>query len=453
MDSCRARFLELFRFRAPLVVVWAGGRARPAYRLDEFQPFTQCPHFQYLFGEQPADRIGAMRLNADKTASWCVFGKSCTASQRIFDDCQEAKSLADFRAWCAGTTVFFPAGSFDAAQHAVDLVQIALRGVAHVRSCARHDVPKTLHRARTLKTPEEVERIRVACHVTAESIARLQTLDLVGMRESQLKALFRYYCSETEGCHAMAFPPIAAGGGNTAILHYEDGDRVFQAGDLVLCDMGCRFQGYSADVTRTWFVGSATDQPQPLSAWHVINERVKDTFYQMVAELKSPHKTWDDLTAFVHARFLSLLRDVKILLTTTTPSQDQDARDDVVQIFFPHAIGHHLGIETHDRCDTSQAFFAPGMVVALEIGIYVSDATMIAAEAYAKKNPGVIDMARLRALGQGGVRVEDNYLVTDKGSECLTGGQQDSILRGQDRVDNLAKHGARARDLVPVATE
>lgn len=418
MDSCRAQFLALAKLPAPLVVVWAGGRARPAYRPDEFLAFTQCPHFQYLFGEQPANRIGALRLTSRGVASWCVFGKECTDAQRHFEDCQDAeKNIGELRAWCAGYPVLYPDSVFDAAQHAVGLAEEALRGVEHVRDGAHHKIPKMLHLARTLKTPDEIARLRVACRVTAESIARLQTLDLVGMRESQLKALFQYYCSETEGCHAMAFPPIAAGGGNTAILHYEDGDRVFQAGDLVLCDMGCRFQGYSADVTRTWFVGG--DAPsRATSPWHCIHARVQEVFADMVKHLK-PGITWDQLTARVHAQFLRVLRAAKMIVVE--PPQEglslSTAQDEVVQIFFPHAIGHHLGIETHDRCGASQEAFSPGMVVALEIGIYVGDVAMHKAASHPR-----INEEQLRIMGRGGVRVEDNFVITETGSECLTRG-------------------------------
>lgn len=422
MESCRAQFLARFQeethFSTPLVVVWAGGRARPAYRGDEFQPFQQCPIFQYLFGENPAGRVGAMRLDRNGFATWCVFGAPCTESARNFEGCQTAeKSVDDLRDWCTGCTVFYPEKSFDPAQHATDAVETALRGVEHVREIplkgACYDVRRAVHHARTRKTPDEIDKIRVACRVTAESIARLQTLDLVGMRESQLTALFRYYCAETEGCHAMAFPPIAASGESTAILHYENGERVLQVGDVVLCDMGCSFQGYCSDVTRTWFVGPPASPHHP---WRDIHTQVHRVFAAMVAQLK-PGKTWDELTTFVHKEFLGVLQNAGLVhkdFRLSDQDQDQD-QDDVVAIFFPHSIGHHLGIETHDRCDTTQQAFAPGMVVALEIGLYVGDVAMEKRKSHAHLNA-----EKLETLGRGGVRVEDNFLVTATSNECLT---------------------------------
>ena len=218
---------------------------------------------------------------------------------------------------------------------------------------------------RRAKEPAEAELVRGAQAVTDRAFRRVLPLVRPGVSERELAAKIEYWFKQ-EG--ESAFAAIVASGPNAALPHAEPSDRRLRQGDVVTFDIGCRRDGYCSDMTRTVFLGRASDDLRQV--------------YQIVFEAQR--------------RALSGIRpgaksaDVDALARDYIKSQGYGE-------CFGHGLGHGVGLEVHEQPGLSYAskdVLAPGDIVTVEPGVYLS--------------------------GLGGVRIEDMVLVTRNGYENLT---------------------------------
>jgi Xaa-Pro aminopeptidase len=250
--------------------------------------------------------------------------------------------------------------------------------------------------------------------------------------------------SEQEVCAAMEHELARAGCGTAygsivsvhgEVLHNHRHDNALRAGDLLLADVGGETDsGYAADITRTW----------PVSGRFSGTQRV---IYELVLAMQSaaitavrPGARYRD----VHLVAARTLLDGLVQLRILRGEVDALLEDGVQALFFPHGIGHLLGLDVHDMEDladragyapgrTRSAQFglgylrldrdlAPGMLVTIEPGFYQVPSLL--------QDPGrvgisdrALDRARLAEFGDvRGIRIEDDVLVTDDGCRVLTEG-------------------------------
>ncbi len=222
---------------------------------------------------------------------------------------------------------------------------------------------------RMSKDQAELECMRRAVEIAERAIQRLldETAIRVGRTELEVAADLQIAMLR-EGAQGEAFPPIVVAGPNSALPHAGPSDRPMAEGDLVIIDWGAVFEGYRSDITRTFFLGA----PSPEF------ERIHDAV-------------------------LAANQSGRLAVRPGMPAQEVDraARRSITLAgygaYFIHRTGHGLGLETHEppyMVEGNLAMLRPGMTFTVEPGIYVP--------------------------GQGGVRIEDNVVVTDDGSETLT---------------------------------
>jgi Xaa-Pro dipeptidase len=220
---------------------------------------------------------------------------------------------------------------------------------------------------RMVKTTEELGTMRRAVEVAERAFAEWLTYLRVGMTEREAAARL-VGALLSGGADGLAFDPIVASGPNGALPHAVPGDRLFQAGDWIVVDWGAKVAGYVSDLTRSVVIGSPEGQ---MARIHTI-----------VVEANAAG------------------RDA-VLPGANAESVDTAARR-VIESYgygreFIHRTGHGLGLEEHEPpyiVGGSDRKLAPGMTFTVEPGIYVE--------------------------GVGGVRIEDDVLVTSAGGETLT---------------------------------
>lgn len=219
---------------------------------------------------------------------------------------------------------------------------------------------------RMFKSEDEVARIRAACELTDAALERLVEQTHPGIKELELLWMLQDYLRENNA--TLAFDPIIVSGPRTARPHGEPSDRVIQTGDLVTFDIGARLDGYCSDITRTVVVGPASDRQRE------IYEHLLKTQVACIDAMRpgASGRTVDSLAR-------SLLDE-----------------KDLAQ-YFGHGLGHGLGALVHDTGRLSQTAddtVETGQVWTVEPGVYIE--------------------------GFGGMRIEDDIVITRSGSEVLT---------------------------------
>lgn len=227
------------------------------------------------------------------------------------------------------------------------------------------DLVETL---RMVKSPEEIEAIRVAGTVATEALRRAVADVRVGQSEFEVAALLEG-ALRRGGSEWFAFPTIIASGPRSALPHARTGGRAIVRGDLLLIDFGAVVDGYCSDVTRTFVVGAdPTDRQR--------------TIYNLV--LAAQKAALDGLRAGLTGKEGdALARDA-----ITAGGHGDD---------FGHSLGHGLGLEVHEAprlAKTAEKALPAGAVVTVEPGIYLE--------------------------GWGGVRIEDDVVLRPDGADLLT---------------------------------
>ena len=225
---------------------------------------------------------------------------------------------------------------------------------------------------RAVKSVEEVDLIKKAVQITEEAMRVAVDVADVGLREVDVAAEVEYVMRR-EGCGPFAFETIVASGPRSAYPHGAASERRIVEGDLVVVDIGARYLGYNADITRTLIIGEASSS--------------KRRIYEVV--LKAQELGFSMLKEGVKAS------DV-----------DKAAREYIVKEgygdYFIHSLGHGLGLSVHEPpsiAEGSQDILKEGFVVTIEPAIYLPDV--------------------------GGVRIEDDALIKKEGYELLTKFERD----------------------------
>ncbi|WP_261832710.1 Xaa-Pro aminopeptidase [Leminorella grimontii] len=271
-----------------------------------------------------------------------------------------------------------------------------------------------LHEMRLFKSQEEIAVMRKAGEITAKAHTRAMERCRPGMYEYHLEAEIHHEFTR-HGARYPAYNTIVGSGENACILHYTENESLLNEGDLVLIDAGCEYQGYAGDITRTF----------PVSGKFTPAQR---TIYDIV--LASQYKALSLLTAGNSIRQANE-EVIRVMLTglveagVLTGDVEQLIVDKAHQRFYMHGLSHWLGLDVHDVGDYGTSnrgrLLEPGMVLTVEPGLYIAPDADVPVE--------------FRGIG---VRIEDNVLITEQGSEILTSG----VVKEPDDIEALMA-GAR----------
>jgi Xaa-Pro dipeptidase len=173
----------------------------------------------------------------------------------------------------------------------------------------------------------------------ASGLAHKAVVDQVksASNERELEATFVATCM-AHGCHDQAYPSIVASGTNAATLHYIKNDENLKSRLNVLLDAGAEYQCYASDVTRTFPISGTFSQESRI-IYDIVDEMQSSCFKMLKAGV-----VWDDVHMNAHMVAIKGLKSVGIL-----KGDDKEIFDSRVSVaFFPHGLGHYLGMDTHD---------------------------------------------------------------------------------------------------------
>ena len=250
------------------------------------------------------------------------------------------------------------------------------------------------------KTDEEVEYMQTAATISAEAHMLAMKKTRPGMNEFQVESLVESYMRD-RGATGIAYNSIVGGGGNATILHYVENNQPLKDGDLILIDAGAEYNGYAADITRTFPVNGKFTQAQ---------RDVYDVVLDVQMQCIEATKTGNTVRKRQEFSIELLTEGMKKLGLLKGKTSDLIKKKEYMR-YYMHGVGHYLGLDVHDagRYFTDQTAknsrpFAPGMVLTVEPGLYIPPDD--------KSAP-----AKYRGIG---VRIEDDVLVTAEGNRNLT---------------------------------
>jgi Xaa-Pro aminopeptidase len=277
---------------------------------------------------------------------------------------------------------------------------------------------------RSRKSAEEFVLLRRAIDITVEAErAGLRTI-APAVNEYQVQAAIEF-TFRNAGAERPAFASIVGSGANSTSLHYNAADQPMRAGDLVVMDVGASFHGYSADVTRTAPVSGTFSTAQ-----RELYQVVRDA--QAAAERQAkPRGSYralvDSSNAVLSAGLarLGLIESAGAVYDAPAGACVRFVKNGCLQLslYYDHALGHGIGLEVHDPDPWGYAPFelVPGSAFTIEPGLYVrGNALDILPDT--PRNRAMI--ARIRPAFDRyrdlGVRIEDDYFVTDTGVEWVS---------------------------------
>jgi Xaa-Pro aminopeptidase len=274
------------------------------------------------------------------------------------------------------------------------------------------------------KDEVELERMRVAARATRAAFAAAVPALVPGATERSVQVELELAALRA-GADAMAYDTIVGAGTDSAVLHFMPTDRRLVDGDLVLIDAGADYRQYACDITRTYPVGGA------LSAEQAELHAVVHAAERASIERCQAGTEWVD----VHMTAAHVIAEGLVAFGVLRGEPSALVESGAVWLFFPHGIGHMVGLGVRDAAGPLRSRrntptpvknlrinlpLEPGFVVTVEPGIYFVPAMLQDAERRARHHDAV-DWDRVdRMLGFGGIRIEDNVHITDDGHEILT---------------------------------
>jgi Xaa-Pro aminopeptidase len=404
LERRRAAAAAAWNLDDGVVLVFAGETIPVPGRGDRTYPFRA--HAEYLYLTDRERPGGVLAYGPED--GWVDFVVPVTSDELLWAGLEGdeegvpegARPLDELEAWLGGRAArrLGAVGGDDA--------DVALRdALIHVRR-PKDDV--------------EIERMRVAAEATRAGFETLATMVAAGHTERELQialeaAFFR------AGGDFLAFESIVGAGDHAAVLHFSPTARELRDGELLLVDAGAEHRGYASDVTRTYPVDGTFTAEQAL-----VYDTVQRAGEAAIAACR-PGVAWHE----IHRTAALVVAGGLVELGVLHGSPETLVESGATALFFPHGIGHLVGLGVRDtgpasderrrpppgvphlRVDTT---LQPRQAWTVEPGIYVVPALL----ARERGHDGV-DWDRVDALqGFGGVRLEQNVLITEDGCEVLT---------------------------------
>jgi Xaa-Pro aminopeptidase len=243
-----------------------------------------------------------------------------------------------------------------------------------------HDVRDLTERLRMVKTPAEIALIQKATDASiASQLAGMRAIR-PGVRERTVAGIEVATMLE-QGCERASYPAIVGSGVNSTTLHYADGSRIMEKGDVVVIDAAGEYSMYASDLTRTMPVdGHFTARQKEI--YDIVlgaQKAARDAFVAGKSKMGSIDHRGADADK-------GLLDKVAFDYINT---HGKDLHGDPLGKYFVHTLGHSVGIDVHDPYDYDKPFEI-GAVFTIEPGIYIPEEKV-------------------------GVRIEDTFYVNDEG--------------------------------------
>ena len=379
MDFTSNRSKLAAQLPAKSVAVFAANESMPRNG-DEFFPFRQQSDFYYLTG---IDAENAFLIIApdypDESMREVLFIEPYDEVKATWQgemlDASQATAISGVKTvkgsdafWMAlndivysgyGNTICLNSYEYPKYECAVETIQQRFNKEVKARY-PMHQYGRTapiLNALRMVKSADEIAVIQKACDITAQAFRRCLATVKPGMYEYEVQAEIEYVFRR-HNASGHAYAPIIAGGKNACCLHYSKNQSRLNDGDLLLFDIGCEYQNYSSDLSRTIPVNGQFS-PRQKECYNIVLDVMKQ-----LLELYRPGHCINEINEAAKRAMGNMSQ------------------------YLIHGVSHHIGLDVHDSIDKFKPF-APGMILTCEPGLYI-------------REEGI------------GIRIENDLLITER---------------------------------------
>ena len=407
----RERAAAAWALRDELVLIGAGPVIGIPGGADQTYPYLAHAEYLWLAGHEVADAV----LAFDPRDGWTDFIPPVTQAERVWEGREDA-----------GGTPLHELAGWLAARRGRPVVSLGVPlpglGTDGVRAATLREQLTHLRRP---KDASELALMRRAADATAQGFRALVQAIKPGVSERELQVELESGFLKGGG-DRTGYGTIVGIGSHAGVLHFSPGDRRAQPGDVVLVDAGAEVSRYTADVTRTYRLPGGDDGF--FRALHAIVLQVEKN---AIARCK-PGAEWRDL----HLAAAHEIAEGLVSLGLLSGSAASLVERDTQALFFPHGLGHMVGLGVRDasgylpgRARSTRPGLSMlrtdlplerGYLMTVEPGVYFIPAILQDA-ANRERHRDAVRWDRVDALMDfGGVRIEDDVLVTDGEPEVLT---------------------------------
>jgi Xaa-Pro aminopeptidase len=396
-----------------VLLVGAGDAIPLPENTDQTYPFRAHSEYVYLAGQDTAGAVVAYDPRAKK---WMDFVPEVGESERVWEGRAQLPGtpVSELSSWLAARS-----------GRAVVTLGAPLRDV-NADETKTASLREALKHARRPKDDHELELLRRAVAATAAGYARLRDTLRPGVTERALQIELEAEFFRA-GATRTGYGTIIGSGPNAAVLHFEPSAREMREGEFVLIDAGAEVERYVADVTRTFVVGT----PSPFQ--RDLHQVVLDAEERAIA-LCVAGGEWKEIHLATAVQLVRGLVAMDVMRGAPESLVERDAHT----LFFPHGLGHMVGLGVRDgsglfpgrqkdprpslRTLRMDLPLERGYVVTVEPGLYFIPPLLndpVRRDRFRDCVNWPLVEQQLK-LGIGGVRIEDNVLVTDGAPEVLT---------------------------------
>ena len=294
------------------------------------------------------------------------------------------------------------------------------------------DVTPIVHRLRQVKSPYEQDVLRKSVAISNEAHRAGMKAAAPGKFEYEVEAAVEEVYLRN-GAMSWGYPSIVGSGPNATILHYSKSSRKMEPGDLLLVDAAASYEGYTGDITRTYPVSGRFSQPQ------------RDLYEIVLAAQEAGIKAARAgvTPANIQAACDEVLRAGLVRLGLVLDPKGQQFK-----IWATHGVVHWIGMDVHDVGPRGP--LEPGMAFVIEPGIYVRESAL---ENLPKTPEMLAFIEKVRPMVSKykdiGVRVEDSFLLTERGLERLS----DGVPRTLEEIERFMQRPVSSSQLPVSAKE
>lgn len=406
-----ARLASALSLGDAVLLVAAGEPVPLPENSDQTYPFRAHSDYYYLTGLDCPHGVVAYD---PRDQTWISFVATVTEAERIWEGRAQppGEPLSAFAPWLARR-----------AGRPIAMLGAVLSGVS-ADPVLTAKIREQFTHARRPKDAAELAVLRRSAAATAAGYAKLRSLLRPGVSERELQIeleaeFFRHGAART------GYGTIVGLGGNSAVLHFSPGERRARPGDFVLVDAGGEIDRYVTDVTRTYVVGAPAAFQRDL--YQVVLAAEQNT----IARCR-PGAEWRDLHLAAATELVAGLVSMGVMRGRPESLVAQEAHT----LFFPHGLGHMVGLGVRDaggllpgrtkdprpslRTLRMDLPLAEGYVITVEPGLYFIPA-LLNDPARRERFHACVNWPLVEQhLDLGGVRIEDNIVITAGAPENLT---------------------------------